>query len=57
MVVFQMIHTRKELVEKVKGLQTYIENKEGFLIRKEELAQVEQFISEIISALPETIKK
>ena len=57
MVVFQMIHTRKELVEKVKGLQTYIENKEGFLIRKEELAQVEQFISEIISALPETNKK
>ena len=52
-----MIHTKEELVEKVKGLQTYIENKEGFLIRKQELAQVEQIISEIISALPETNKK
>ena len=52
-----MIHTREELVEKVKGLQTYIENKEGFLIRKAELDQVKQFISEIISALPSTNKK
>ena len=52
-----MIHTREELVEKVKGLQTYIENKEGFLIRKMEIEQVQQFISEIISALPSTNKK
>ena len=57
MVFVQMIHTREELVEKVKGLQTYIENKEGFLIRKAELDQVKQFVSEIISALPSTNKK
>ena len=52
----KMIHTRKQIEAKLDGLETYVKQQKGGIIRDIELQQVHQFIVELKNDLVDTKK-
>jgi len=51
-----MIHTKEELTTKLNGLEAYIVNQKGRIVREQQLQQVHQFITELKTDLIATKK-
>jgi|TARA_R110002110_G_scaffold74771_2_gene197783 hypothetical protein len=51
-----VIHTKEQITEKLTGLETYVINQKGRIIRDIELQQVHQFIKELKADLIATKK-